>query len=83
MIPLSSSFISKSLAQPPLRNGLTRLLAKLPQTTVAASHVMPSDTAIPFTLMSAFAIAISYADRYEVSRSPLSRCREVVVTQNL
>ena len=83
MIPLSSSFISKSMAHPSLRNGLTRLLAKLPQTTDAVRSAMPSDTAIPFTLMSAFAIAISYADRYEFRSSPLSRSIAKVVKQNL
>jgi len=64
MIPLSLSFISKSISAPSTRTILTQLCALQP--SKVAATVIPSQS-IPFTLLSAFAIAVSYADRSNLS----------------
>lgn len=64
MIPLSSSFITKSLSAPSSRTMITHLCALQP--TKIATTVIPSQS-IPFTFLSAFAIAVSYADRSNLS----------------
>jgi hypothetical protein len=64
MMHLGASFISKSLSRPLTRHRLTQLLALAPRMSDDLNLVSSPSSSIPFTLMSAFAIAISYADRY-------------------
>ena len=63
MILLGASFISKSMSRPLKGHRLTQLLALAPRMSDDLNLVSSPSSSIPFTLMSAFAIAISYADR--------------------
>ena len=63
MIPLTASFITRSMAHPTTSRSMTQVFALLPRATDDVTAVVSSQSSIPFTLMSAFAMAISYADR--------------------
>ena len=64
MIVLGASFVSKSMFSPVTGHRLTQLMALAPRMSDDLNLVSSPSSSIPFTLMSAFAIAISYADRY-------------------
>lgn len=63
MIPLTASFITRSMAIPTMSRSMTQVFASLPRATEDVTAAVSSQLSIPFTLMSAFAMAISYADR--------------------
>ena len=63
MILISASFLSKSISRKLTGHRLTQLLALAPQMSDDLKLADYPSSSIPFTLMSAFAIAISYADR--------------------
>ena len=65
MIPISSSLLVRGSIQSSSTVGLTRLLAFAPSSSnLVGTASAPTQSSLSFTIMSAFAIAISYADRY-------------------
>ena len=64
MIRLSSSLLMKGFTQPSSTVGLSRLLALAPLSAEVIGVPARTESSVPYTFLSAFAIAISYADRY-------------------
>ena len=64
MLRLSSSLLMKGFTRPSNTVGLSRLLALAPFSTEIIGVPARTQSSVPYTFLSAFAIAISYADRY-------------------